>query len=116
MFFNWPKVWSGSPSPCSSTNDEANLRSVSQLGHGDTQRGPSSVAGSDTRLQSSSSNVYAKMNNPAKVHREGGLSKDESDYISVLYSAVQRKSGQSSAGGVVSRSGHYLKFFSVSFL
>ena len=114
MFFNWPKVWSGSPSPCSSTNDEANLRSVSQLGHGDSQRGPSSVAGSDTR-QSSSGNVYAKMNNPAKVHREGGLSKDESDYISVLYSAVQRKSGQSSAGGVVSRSGLYLKNFSVFF-
>ena len=73
------------------------------------------MAGSDTR-QSSSSNVYAKMNNPAKVHREGGLSKDESDYISVLYSAVQRKSGQSSAGGVVSRSGHYLIFFCFLFV
>ena len=36
------------------------------------------MAGSDTTR----SNIYAKMNNPAVTKaREGGLSKDESDYI-----------------------------------
>ena len=66
--------------------DDPTLRSVSQMGG-----------------ESTNSHVYVKMSNPCAPTGAGAasVSRDESDYISVLYSAVQRGGG----GGVRGRGG-----------
>ena len=101
MFFQWPnKVWSGSPSPCGSNSTggahvsdaDQNLRSVSQMD------GAASVA-------SANSHVYVKMTAPTAGGRgpaAAAVSRDESDYISVLYSAVQRQGGRGSVETAIS--------------
>ena len=75
--FSWPpSLWSGSISPGSEQSDQ-NLRSVSQMSESET---------------GSSKNVYVKM-----CKRE-----PESDYISVLYNAVQRQGGRGSVETAIS--------------